>query len=197
MPIFAWNIPLVCLIFLKDISSLSHSIVFLYLFALITEEGFLISPCYSLELCIQWVYLFFSPLPFVSLLFSAICKASPNNRFAFLHFFFLGMVLITATCAMSWTSIHSSSGTLSIDLISWIYLLLPLYNCEGFKSYLNGLAVFPISNKLGESSGEFWQNVVHWRREWQATSVFLIWEPHEQYEKAKKIWHWKMNSPGR
>ena len=37
--------------FLKDISSLSHSIVFLYFFALITEEGF-ISPCY-LILCIQ------------------------------------------------------------------------------------------------------------------------------------------------
>ena len=31
----------------------SRSIVFLYFFALITEEGFLISPCYSLELCIQ------------------------------------------------------------------------------------------------------------------------------------------------
>ena len=34
-------------------------------------------------------------------------------------------------------------------------------------------------------SGEFWQNVVHWRREWPTTSVFLPWEPHEQYEKAK------------
>ena len=38
---------------LEEISSLSHSIVFLYFFALITEEGFLISMCYSLELCIQ------------------------------------------------------------------------------------------------------------------------------------------------
>ena len=36
-----------------EISSLSHSIVFLYFFALVTKEGFLISPCYSLELCIQ------------------------------------------------------------------------------------------------------------------------------------------------
>ena len=36
--------------FLEEISSLSHSIVFLYLFALITEKGFLISPFYSLEL---------------------------------------------------------------------------------------------------------------------------------------------------
>ena len=32
---------------------------------------------------------------------------------------------------------------------------------------------------------ENWLNVVHWRREWQTTSVFLPWEPHEQYEKAK------------
>ena len=31
--------------------------------------------------------------------------------------------------------------------------------------------------------GEVWQNVVHWRREWQTTSVFLPWEPHEQYER--------------
>ena len=35
--------------FLEEISSLPHSIVFLYLFALITEEGFLICPCYCLE----------------------------------------------------------------------------------------------------------------------------------------------------
>ena len=38
--------------FLEEISSLSHSVVFLYFFALITEEDFLISSCYSLELCI-------------------------------------------------------------------------------------------------------------------------------------------------
>ena len=36
--------------FLEEISSLSHSIVFLYSFALITEEGILISPCSSSEL---------------------------------------------------------------------------------------------------------------------------------------------------
>ena len=38
--------------FLEDISSLSYSVVFLYFFALITEEGYLTSPYYSLELCI-------------------------------------------------------------------------------------------------------------------------------------------------
>ena len=39
--------------FLEEMSSLSHSVVLLYFFALIAKEGFLISPCSSLELCIQ------------------------------------------------------------------------------------------------------------------------------------------------
>ena len=39
--------------FLEVISSLSQSVAFLYFFALISKEGFLISPCYSLELCLQ------------------------------------------------------------------------------------------------------------------------------------------------
>ena len=47
--------------FLEKISSLSHSSIFLYFFALITEEVFLISPHYSLEFCIQMgISLFFS-----------------------------------------------------------------------------------------------------------------------------------------
>ena len=37
--------------FLEEISHLSHSVVLLYFFALMAEEGFLFSPCYSLELC--------------------------------------------------------------------------------------------------------------------------------------------------
>jgi len=32
--------------------------------------------------------------------------------------------------------------------------------------------------------GEFWQNVVHWRRESQTTSVFLPRERHKQYGKG-------------
>ena len=59
--------------------------------------------------------------------FSVICKASSDNHFAFLHFFFLRMVLTTL-----WTSVHSSSGTLLSDLFLWFYLSLPLYNCKGF-----------------------------------------------------------------
>ena len=71
-PIFAWNVPLVSLIFLKR-SLVSHSVLFLYFFALITEEGFLISPCCSLELCIQ-MGISFSHLPLTSLLFSSPLK---------------------------------------------------------------------------------------------------------------------------
>ena len=32
---------------------------------------------------------------------------------------------------------------------------------------------------------EFWQTMIQWRRKWQTTSVFLSWEPHEQYEQGK------------
>ena len=61
---------------------------------------------------IKWVYISFSPLPFPSLFFfffgkEAICKPSSDNHFAFLHFFFLGMVLITASCTVSQTSAKS------------------------------------------------------------------------------------------
>ena len=44
--------------FLEEISSLSYSVVFLYFFAMIAEEGFLISSCYSLELWIQMLISF-------------------------------------------------------------------------------------------------------------------------------------------
>ena len=65
--------------FLEEISSLSHSIVCLYFFALITEEGFLISPCYSLKLCIQMS---------ISFLFSFAFHFSwSTKKFPFMLFF--------------------------------------------------------------------------------------------------------------
>ena len=129
--IFAWNIPLVSLIFLK------RSLVFpILLFSSIylhwsLRKAFLYLHAVLWNSAFKWVYLYFSPLPLASLLFSAIYKTSLDNHFAFLHFFSLGMVLITVSCTMSWTSIHSSSGTVW-DIIPWIYLSLPLYNRKGF-----------------------------------------------------------------
>ena len=112
--------------YLEEMSSFPQSIVFLYFFAMITEKGFLISPCFSLELWFKWVYLSFSPLPFTSLLSTAICKASSDSHLASLHFFFLGMILLFVSCTMSWTSVLQ---TLCLsDLTPWIYFSLPLYN---------------------------------------------------------------------
>ena len=79
--------------FLEEISSLSHSVVFLYFFPLIADDSFLISPCYFWNSAFRCLYLSFSPLLLASLLFTAICKASSDSQFAFLHVFFLGMVV--------------------------------------------------------------------------------------------------------
>ena len=116
--------------FIEEISSLSHSIVFLYFFALITKEVFLISIVWNFAF--KWVYLFFSPLLFASILFKAICKTSSDSHFAFSHFFFLGMVLIPVSCTMSRTSVHSSQALYLSDLVLEIYFSLPLYNFKGF-----------------------------------------------------------------
>ena len=104
-PIFAWNVPLVSLIFLK------RSLVFpILLFSSISLHWSLRKAFLSL-LAILWnsafrcLYLSFSPLLFASLLFTAICKASPDSHFAFLHLVFLGMVLIPVSYTMSRTSI--------------------------------------------------------------------------------------------
>ena len=117
--------------FLEEISSLPHSIVFLCSFALITEEGFLISPCYSLKLRSNGYFLLCFSLLFFSQLFV--------RTFAFLRFLFLGMVLITASYTVSRTSIHSSSGTLSIRSNPLNLFVTSTW----FRSYLNSLVVFP------------------------------------------------------
>ena len=112
--IFAWNVPLVSLVFLK------RSLVFPYLlFSSISlpwklRKTFLSLLAILWNYAFKWVCLSFSPLLFISLLFTANCKASSDSHFAFLHFFFLGMVSIPVSCTVSWTSVHSSSGTLSV-----------------------------------------------------------------------------------
>ena len=98
--------------FLEEISSLSHSVVFLYFFALIAEEAFLSLLAILWNSAFRCLYISISPLLFTSL-FTAICKASSDSHFAFLLFFSMGMVLIPVSCTMSRTSFHSSSGTLS------------------------------------------------------------------------------------
>ena len=47
------------------------------------------------------LYLSFSTLFFSSLLFTAICKASSDSHFAFLHFFSMGIVLLPLSYTVS------------------------------------------------------------------------------------------------
>ena len=80
----------------------------------------------------SWVHLSLSPLPFISLLSSAMCKVSSDNHFAFfLHFFFFGMVLPSPSIqCYKLQSIDLEAHCLP-DLIPCIYLS-PLCNNKGF-----------------------------------------------------------------
>ena len=84
----------------------------------------------------KWVYLSFSPLLFASLLFTAICKASSDSHFAVLNFFFLGMVLIPISCTMSRTSVHSSSGTLSVRATRLLHIRILLEDIVSSRHWL-------------------------------------------------------------
>jgi len=127
-PIFAWNFPLVSLIFLKislDFAFLLFSSIslhwslrkaFLSLLAILWNSAF------------KWVYLSFPPLPFASLLFTAICKASSDNHFTFLQVFWMTILILMVTLRFSgdplifWT--HRSFRYLLYALgISWIHYL--------------------------------------------------------------------------
>ena len=130
-PIFAWNVPLVSLIFLKRSQvfpvllfssiSLHWSLrkAFLSFLAILRNSAF---KWYIFPFLICFSFLFFTWLfvrpPQIAILLYCIS-------------FSLGMVLVPVSCTISWTSVHSSLGTLS-DLISWVYFSFLLYNHRGF-----------------------------------------------------------------
>ena len=82
LPIFAWIFPLVSLIFIK-VSLVFHILFFpsISLHCLL-RKAFLSLLVILWNSAFRWGYLSFSPLPFISL-FSAMCKASSDNHFAF------------------------------------------------------------------------------------------------------------------
>ena len=86
VPMFAWNVPLVSLIFLKR--SLIFPILLFFSISLhwSLRKAFLFLLALLCKYAFKWEYLSFAPVPSASLLFSAICKASSDNHFAFLHF---------------------------------------------------------------------------------------------------------------
>ena len=140
--------------FLEEISRLSHSIVFLYFSALITEERFLISPCYSLELYIQMGISFLFSFAFCFSSFLDCFKASSDNDSAFLHF--LEMVLIIASCTILWTSSIVLQAFCLPDLIPWIYLPLPLYNHSGFDLGHTSMGEISVTSDM-QMTTHLWQ----------------------------------------
>ena len=90
--------------FLEEIASLPNSIVFLYFFALITEEGFVISPYYSLELCIQMGISFLFTIAFRIDFSQLFVRLSETTILPF-AFLFLGDDL---DCCLLWnvTNLH-------------------------------------------------------------------------------------------
>ena len=74
------------------------------------------------------------------------------------------MVLIPVSCTMSWTSIHSSSGTLSIrSSILNLFLISTVYSSGiWFRSYLNGSG-FPyflqFKSEFGNKEFMIWATV--------------------------------------
>ena len=62
---------------------------------------------------------------------------SLDNHFAFLHFFFLGMVLVTTSCTVLQTSIHSSSGILSTRFNALNWLVTCYFQCVIINDFIS------------------------------------------------------------
>ena len=96
-PIFAWNVHWVSLIFLKR--SLVFPILFFPLFLCTDRWGRLSYLCLLFLGTLHsngYIFPFLLCLSMI-LFYSQLCKASSDNHLAFLHLFFLGMVLTTAS----------------------------------------------------------------------------------------------------
>ena len=150
--------------FLEAISSPSHSVVFLYFFALITGKAFLSLLAILWNSAFKWVYLSFSPLPFTSLLFSAIYKASSDNHFIFLPFFFLGIFLITTSCTIFKPLSIVLQASYLVDLIPWIYLSLALYKLRNLIQVIpecrSGFPYFlQLKSEFGNEKFMLWATV--------------------------------------
>ena len=131
VPIFAWNVPLISLIFLKKISSLSHSIFSSLYLHWSLRKSFLSLLAILWNYAFKWVYLPFSPLPLASL-FSAICKASSDNQFSFFNFFFwrCSWFLSPVQCHEPQSIVHQALYL--SDPVPYIHFSLPLFSHKGF-----------------------------------------------------------------
>ena len=124
--IFGWNIPLTSPIFLK------RSLVFPLLFASISLHHSLKKAALSLlailwNSAFSWVYLSFSPLLFISFLFSLFVKPPQMTTLPSCISFYLGWF-----CSLPSVQYHEPMSLVFqiiflLDLIPWMYSSHPLY----------------------------------------------------------------------
>ena len=91
-------------------------------------------------------------------------------------------------CSLPGSSIR---GIFQARVLEWVAIA---FSAHGPQPCLNQWNYEQCRVGPPKTDGSRWRvltNMAHWRREWQTTSLFLPWEPHEQYEKAKerKICH--------
>ena len=115
-----------------------------------------------------WMYLSLSPLLFTSLLASTICKASSDNYFAFLLFFFFGFFLFTASVPYYGPLSIVLQAHCLLVLIPWKYSSPPLHIHRGFDLSC-GLVVFPTFFSLSLNFA-----VRSWWSELQSASGFVF-----------------------
>ena len=128
--IFAWNIPLVSQIFLR------RSLVFPFLLFSSIFLHWSLRKAFLSPLAIFWTlhsdaYIFPFLLCLSCLLFSQLFVRPPQT---IIFPFCISFILDSHDHCLPYNvmnPVHSSSGALS-DLIPWICLSLPLYNCKGF-----------------------------------------------------------------
>ena len=98
------------------------------------------------------VYLSFYSLLFASLLFTAICKASSDSRFGFLHFFSMGIVLIPVSCTLGYSFgfMHS---------VNFGMCLIHEFTIEDSFSALKTLHASPVYPSLLLTTGNRWSAI--------------------------------------
>ena len=103
------------------------------------------------------LHLSFSPLLFASLLFTAICKASPDNHFAFLHFFPWGWSW--SLCPVQYheplSIVHQESFYLKKTMVD-------LQCCINFCCTAKGFSYTYIYAFFFKNSFSLWPNTGYW-----------------------------------
>ena len=137
------------------------------------------------------MYLSLSPLLFTPLCSSTVSKVSSDNHFAFLLFFFFGMVLFAASCTILWTSVHGSSGSLSTRSNLFNLFVTSTANSYRiwFKSYPAGLLLFPVffSLSMNFAMRSWWSEPQSAPGLVFADCIQLI---HPQLQRMSSVWFW-------